>query len=263
MSPRQEVAAADGRRISYLVAGAGPALVMVPSLLQTAELWHRRGYVDAFDEHRRVIVVDPLGHGMSDQPHDSDAYSAENAVGHLVEVMEQEQVEQATLWGYGSGAETVLDLARRRPQMAEAVIVGGVYLDDYAAGFRTLGLDLRAITERADSALDDGDWQTYFDVVPWDVSPESMAELASQNDPLAIGAAIRSNLRRARGFMKPAVPTLVYWGRDEFFGDENQRIAETMPIVWASIEGSRATAFDIPDPVVARVRQFLDSSVRV
>ena len=49
-----------GWRIHYVVAGSGPALVLVPGLMASASSWADAGYVLRFSEEFQVIAVDPV-----------------------------------------------------------------------------------------------------------------------------------------------------------------------------------------------------------
>ena len=92
-----------GFRIQYTVDGEGPPLMLLAGTLLAAQDWRDVGYVEALAQHWRVINVDPLGHGESDAPHDSDAYEAAGVTNDLVAVLDAEGVSKATVWGYSRG----------------------------------------------------------------------------------------------------------------------------------------------------------------
>lgn len=56
----------DGVRLSFIEAGTGPVLVLVPGWNQTAALFDRQ--IEAFSESFRVLALDLRGHGASDAP---------------------------------------------------------------------------------------------------------------------------------------------------------------------------------------------------
>jgi pimeloyl-ACP methyl ester carboxylesterase len=77
--------------------------MLVAGTLLAAQHWRDFGYVEALARRWRVINVDPLGHGDSDAPHDPDAYEAAGVTKDLVAVLDAEEVDTATVWGYSRG----------------------------------------------------------------------------------------------------------------------------------------------------------------
>ena len=57
---------ADGTKLSYLEAGAGKTLLMVPGWSQTAEQFKHQ--LEGLSDKYRVIALDMRGHGDSDKP---------------------------------------------------------------------------------------------------------------------------------------------------------------------------------------------------
>ncbi len=64
-----------GHRLSYLTAGEGEPLVLIPGLMQAAVDWVDAGYPALLGDLFRVIIIDPLGFGASDKPHTSADYT--------------------------------------------------------------------------------------------------------------------------------------------------------------------------------------------
>lgn len=56
----------DGVRLSFIEAGTGPVLVLVPGWNQTAALFDRQ--IEAFSRSFRVLALDWRGHGASEAP---------------------------------------------------------------------------------------------------------------------------------------------------------------------------------------------------
>ncbi len=63
---------AEGRRIAYLAAGAGPAAVLIHGTLMTADDM-RLGPMDALAHHFNCVAFDRPGHGWSDHVRGTDA----------------------------------------------------------------------------------------------------------------------------------------------------------------------------------------------
>ena len=73
--PPSETFTTHGRRIAYRTFGEGPRVVVLThGLLMDARMYTALAPTLATHGYR-VITVDMLGHGASDQPHDMTAYS--------------------------------------------------------------------------------------------------------------------------------------------------------------------------------------------
>ena len=255
-------ARAGEHRLSYLVEGDGPLVVMLPPRLQSAAFWESLGYAETLRDRYRLITIDNLGHGSSDHPTDVAAYEPEALVHQLVAVLGQETAEPCCLWGYGYGAEIALSTARRRPELVAGLVLGGIYLGDYASGMRASGGNLAEMTERCAQALDQGDWRAYFDLLPVRIPDELRVVFAADNDAAALAALTRADALRARGFLKPTVPLFVYWADGESFAAGNDRLAEHMPIEYAVVEGSYADGFLRAEQISTAVERFLAKTLK-
>jgi non-heme chloroperoxidase len=60
------VMTSDGVRLSYLEAGSGKPLVMIPGWSQTAAMYHHQ--LDGLGQYYRLIALDMRGHGESEKP---------------------------------------------------------------------------------------------------------------------------------------------------------------------------------------------------
>jgi pimeloyl-ACP methyl ester carboxylesterase len=93
-----------GLGISYDDVGEGPTIVLISGFSQSGGDWWELGYVDRLvGLGRRVLVVDPLGHGSSDRPHDPGAYRWPDVALDIVATMDAAGVTQAILWGFSRG----------------------------------------------------------------------------------------------------------------------------------------------------------------
>jgi pimeloyl-ACP methyl ester carboxylesterase len=113
---------AAGRRIRYLVGGAGPPLVLVHGLGGSASNWVM--LAPELARHRRVIVPELPGHGGSEAvPRGSTLAPFADAV---AAVIEQEGAAPAPVVGHSLGGVVVLRLAlQRRRVVAGLVIASG------------------------------------------------------------------------------------------------------------------------------------------
>jgi pimeloyl-ACP methyl ester carboxylesterase len=178
-----------GFTIHYEVCGTGPPLVLVPGTLSSAAQWEMFGYVGALRETHRVISVDPLGHGRSDKPHDPDTYLAGGVTADLVAVLDAEDLDRVTVWGYSRGGWLTCRLAADHPERVQRIVVGG-----YASHAH------RAERPRQSAWIEHlarGDWAGFWRT--WGIDdPGPLAPIEAANDPLAIAAAVAGSQRPDR-----------------------------------------------------------------
>ncbi len=112
-----------GRRIAYRELGEGPrVLVMTHGLLMDARMFSALAPAVAARGHR-VILVDMLGHGASDQPHDMTAYSMPQFGADVVALLDHLGVEQAVVGGTSLGANVSLETAVLAPSRVRALVI--------------------------------------------------------------------------------------------------------------------------------------------
>ena len=126
----RNVALSRGYAISYEDAGQGSPVVLVPGFMQSASDFRHAGYVDRLADRWRVLVVDPLGHGWSDKPHDPEAYRSTGVAADVISVLDALGLERAVLWGYSRGAWLATMTAIEFPSRPSGLIVGGAGLTD-------------------------------------------------------------------------------------------------------------------------------------
>ncbi|MBI5340719.1 MAG: alpha/beta fold hydrolase [Mycolicibacterium rufum] len=203
-------ATSRGFGIHYTVDGDGPPLVLVPGTLLAARHWTDFGYADALARDWRVIAIDPLGHGGSDRPHESDAYRPADVTADLVAVLDAEGVPRATVWGYSRGGWLAVNLAGRYPQRVERLVVGA-----YAMHAHEEEVD-RILVPFAEM-LRDGDWAAVWGAFGiTDTAVRAMLE--EGNDPRAVAAAVTGSMCPTR-YVDPAsiaCPATYYVGSLEW-----------------------------------------------
>ena len=206
----KRTATSRGFALHYTVDGEGPPLMLVAPTLGAAEHWRLAGYVDALASDWRVINVDPLGHGESDTPHDPDAYAAAGVTADLVAVLDAEQVEAATVWGYSRGGWLACSLAASHPERVERIVVGGYAIHAHEEEVARFLAPLAALLRR-------GDWEGLGQALGVD-NPAFRTMIEENNDARAVAAAIDGSLRPTR-FIDPATvrcPATYYVGSEDW-----------------------------------------------
>lgn len=140
------------RHIAYREYGEGArVVVLVHGLLMDGRMYTKlaptlaaRGY--------RVLVVDMLGHGASDQPHDMTCYSMPQFGADVVALLEHLGIESAVIGGTSLGANVALEVACAAPEKVRGLILEMPVLEHGLAGaaalFVPLALSIR-ISRRA------------------------------------------------------------------------------------------------------------------
>jgi non-heme chloroperoxidase len=118
----------DDTKLSYDSEGSGPIVVLLHGYaMDVFSNWVRPGIVDRLKRTGfRVVALDQRGHGMSDKPHDPDAYGDRAMEKDVVALLDDLAADRVAMVGYSMGAMNTLRLLiAGEPRIAVAVL-GGV-----------------------------------------------------------------------------------------------------------------------------------------
>jgi len=210
------------------------------------------GYVDRLVAlGRRVLVVDPLGHGGSDRPHDPGAYKWPEVALDIVATMDAAGVAQATLWGFSRGAALAASATIEAPARVVGLILGaGGDLSD------TPPIALSPAIE----ALLAGDWAAFFATPGGSIYADATRRYHERvNDPRAFGAALAG--RRLFPYDidlgQISAPSLVYSGSEDE-PDLDRRTARALGVELHELPGlDHRTGLSATDRVMAVVEPLL------
>jgi pimeloyl-ACP methyl ester carboxylesterase len=137
----------QGHRIRYDDRGSGKrALVLVHGLLMNRHMFDPLAKYLA-ERGNRVICVDLLGHGDSDQPEDLRLYSMPLFARQVVALLDDLELETAVVGGTSLGANVAIELAVREPNRLKGLFIEMPVLDNalaaVAAIFAPILLGLR------------------------------------------------------------------------------------------------------------------------
>lgn len=119
----------DGVRIHYETDGTAgaPPVIMHHGFLADLESWRARGYVDRLRDQYRILLMDARGHGLSDKPHEPEAYETRTRVLDVVAVLQAEGVQRAHYVGYSMGGMMGYSTLIYAPQRFASISVGGAH----------------------------------------------------------------------------------------------------------------------------------------
>jgi pimeloyl-ACP methyl ester carboxylesterase len=124
----------QGHRIGFDEYGEGERpIVLVHGLLMNRHMFERLGPALA-ERGNRVICVDLLGHGRSDQPDDLRLYSMPLFAQQVLALLDHLELERAVVGGTSLGANVALELAVRHPERVKGLFIEMPVLDNALAG---------------------------------------------------------------------------------------------------------------------------------
>jgi len=245
------IARSRGYAISYEDSGQGSPVVLVPGFMQSAADFREAGYVDRLAARHRVLIVDPLGHGRSDKPHEADAYSAPGVAADVIAILDAAGLERAALWGYSRGAWLACMAAIEFPHRLIALILGGAALTQPPPRVMPPWVD----------PLSRADWGTFWSLFPIPLSTETKRHFEEVNDPRALAAERVGRIKSAYAFElgRVTAPALVYCGGNDD-PDDAVPTAKALKTELRVVEGrDHAEAFGAVDIVMPFAAAFLNT----
>ena len=124
----------EGFRLVYSDFGEGPRpLVLTPGLLLPRSM-HDPLAKSLAERGNRVITLDPLGHGDSDQPADMWRYSMQQYAIQVVALLDHLEIDEAVVGGTSLGANITLETAVLAPDRLRGILVEMPVLDNALVG---------------------------------------------------------------------------------------------------------------------------------
>ncbi|HET7038029.1 MAG TPA: alpha/beta fold hydrolase [Thermomicrobiaceae bacterium] len=191
MIDEERVVELDGARLSYRVAGSGPALVLIHGLAGSSRWWARN--VGPLAERFTVYAVDLLGFGASR----GQRFVLADAAGLLARWLDGLGIYGAGLVGHSLGGLIALDLAAEYPELIARLVLVDAAI--FAPGSRPLRYAVNLLRQARYTPLD------FTPVVARDALRAGPRAILSAGTALLRGDP-RRNLPRLRQ------PALLIWG---------------------------------------------------
>jgi pimeloyl-ACP methyl ester carboxylesterase len=124
----------DGHRLVFDEYGSGPRPFLLLPGLMLPRLMHRPLAQALAERGNRVITLDLLGHGESDQPRDMWRYSMPQFGAQAVALLEHLEIERAVVGGTSLGANVTLEAAVQAPERMQGLVIEMPVLDNALLG---------------------------------------------------------------------------------------------------------------------------------
>ena len=111
----------EGVKIYYEVHGSGPVILLSHGYTATSQMW--RGQIDALTRRHTLVVWDMRGHGRSDSPADSSAYSAAATIADMAALLDAVGAQRAVVGGLSLGGYYSLMFHLKHPQRVSALLI--------------------------------------------------------------------------------------------------------------------------------------------
>jgi len=142
----------DGLTLAYDVFGQGKPVLCIHGFASSGKVnWIDTGWVETLtDAGYQAIVLDNRGHGLSDKPHDPDAYYPSDMARDAVALLDHLGIQRAAVLGYSMGARIAAFMAFEHEERVACVIFGGMGMNlinglsdgnDIIAGLRAPSLE--------------------------------------------------------------------------------------------------------------------------
>jgi pimeloyl-ACP methyl ester carboxylesterase len=112
----------NGVKIHYAALGQGPLVVLIHGFPDFWYSWRHQMHALSQAGYR-VAAVDQRGYNLSDKPSGVDNYSMRLLVNDIAAVIAAEKVERAIVVGHDWGGSVAWNIAMRRPELVELLII--------------------------------------------------------------------------------------------------------------------------------------------
>jgi pimeloyl-ACP methyl ester carboxylesterase len=119
-------ASADGTSLYYDDQGDGTVVLLLHGFVGDVNIdWVRSGILDLLlDEGYRTVAYDARGHGLSDKPHDVDAYADDALERDASALLDALGIDSCFVVGFSLGARTALRLSTLDDRVRGVVALG-------------------------------------------------------------------------------------------------------------------------------------------
>ena len=120
------VVVSNKQKIHYELAGdKGPWMLLHPPHMIPMSAWRESGYVKQLEEDFRLVMIEPLGQGLSDAPEDASHYTITSRIRHILDILREVQADYSFFFGVGLGAQVGFQMSKEFPRRIRSLISVG------------------------------------------------------------------------------------------------------------------------------------------
>ncbi|MBL4825066.1 MAG: alpha/beta hydrolase [SAR324 cluster bacterium] len=120
------VVVSNKQKIHYELAGdKGPWMLLHPPHMIPMSAWRESGYVKQLEEDFRLVMIEPLGQGLSDAPEDASHYTITSRIRHILDILREVQADYTFFLGVGLGAQVGFQMSKEFPRRIRSLISVG------------------------------------------------------------------------------------------------------------------------------------------
>lgn len=221
----------DNLRLAYFDEGepAGDPVLLIHGFASNKTInWVNPGWLKTLaDAGYRVVAIDNRGHGESDKPHDTHAYTPEKMAGDAIALLRHLEIPSAHVMGYSMGARISAFMALAAPAMMRSAVFGGLGIGMVEGLGGWEGIAEALLADSIDEITEP--------------RPRTFRAFAdqTQSDRVALAACIQSSRKKLTPEQagEIAMPALIAVGTKDDIAGSPQELAALMP---------NAVAVDIP-----------------
>ena len=240
----------NGYKIYYEIEGQGSPLLLHHGLTMSIDDWRDIGYVKALEQDYKLILMSPLGHGLSDKPHHSCAYTSHRRVSDIVAVLNQLNIEKTQMLGYSLGGRAALEMMVYAPERIISAAIGG---SGPALRNPSRYSPMRTILEKGIDS-----WIDMVKRTQWPATAEWESR-ARNNDLEALFTLLGTPMESLKELHIKNIPCLFYIGDHDFnYGLVSGHVEHLQNAEKLILEGfDHVDGFLRIDTVIQPIREFL------
>jgi len=117
------IVVSNKQKIHYELAGdRGPWMLLHTPHMIPMSAWKEGGYVKKLEQEFRLVLVEPLGQGLSDAPQDASHYTISSRIRHILDILREVQADYTFFLGVGLGAQVGFQMCKEFPRRIRSLI---------------------------------------------------------------------------------------------------------------------------------------------